>query len=118
SLCGGQLYLGGWSPLCTGAGPGGSLGEGVDDDGCRMFLRVLLLLRRRRGRVPWVRRGRDRDGWAGGRRHRARPAAAAPPGRARAPARRAGGGLARRGRSRSPFPGRRRDREVTPEGRD
>jgi hypothetical protein len=37
----GRLYLGDWSPLCTGAGPDGSLGEGVDDDGCRMFLRVL-----------------------------------------------------------------------------
>src|SRR6516225_3470346 len=42
----GRLYLGGWSPLCTGAEPDGSLGEGEDDGGCRMFLRVLLLLRR------------------------------------------------------------------------
>jgi len=45
--------------LAGGAGPDGSVGEGVDDDGCRMFWRVLLLLRlllrRRRGRVPWVR---------------------------------------------------------------
>jgi hypothetical protein len=30
----GRLYLGGCSPLCTGAGPDGSLGEGVADVAC------------------------------------------------------------------------------------
>lgn len=126
----GRLYLGGWSPLCTGAGrlsgrlgrgaqgrPAAS-GEGADDGGCRMFLRVLLLLRRSRGRVPWVRGGRDPDGRAGVRRHRARPAGAAQPCSERARARRAGDDLAGMGGADPGSPSRHRDERQHVPGRD
>ena len=108
---------------CLGAGPGArgrpaASGEGADDGRCRMFLRVRLLLRRARGRVPWVRGGRDLDGRAGARRRRARPAGAVQPGSERARARRAAGDLGGMGAADPGSPSRDRDERQHVPGRD
>ena len=129
SLGGRRLYLGWLVPtlyrcralvwaLWPGAqGRPAASGEGADDGGCRMFLRVRLLLRRSRGRVPWVRGSRDPDGRAGVRRHRARPAGAAQPGSEPARAWRAGGDLAGMGGADPGSPSRHRDeRQHVPGG--
>jgi hypothetical protein len=104
--------------LAGGTGRPAASGEGADDGGCRMFLRVRLLLRRSRGRVPWVRGGRDPDGRAGVRRHRARPAGAAQPCSERARARRAAGDLAGMGGADPGSPSRHRDERQHVAGRD
>jgi hypothetical protein len=126
----GRMYLGWLVPalyrcraLVRALGPGAqgrpaASGEGADDGGCRMFLRVHLLLRRSRGRVPRVRGGRDPDGRAGVRRHRARPAGAAQPCSGRARARRAGGDLVGMGGADPGSPPRHRDERQHIPGRD
>jgi hypothetical protein len=107
-----------WAPWPGAQGRPAASGEGADDGGCRMFLRVRLLLRRSRGPVPWVRGGRDPDGRAGVRRHRARPAGAAQPGSEPARAWRAGGDLAGMGGADPGSPSRHRDERQHVPGRD